>query len=339
MNSDIDVTADGGVVLGPSVICDGFLFNHPFRVQSHIHDDHMDEFETSKQFQDILTSAPTRDMLIAELNADLRYRTNFVGLECDRLYPLGEREKIMLRPSNHMLGSVQTMLLRESGPSIGYSGDFQWPMESPIEVEHLVVDSTYGAPNKIREYSQDEANHRLLELVARQVKKGPVALKGFRGTVQRALEVLAGELKVSVICSPRMHRDLAVFRNYGCLFDDVISLTDPRCNEIVKSQRYVRLYSKGDGTPNARVRKVVLGAYMSNPRDPVTEWPNGNFSVCLSDHADFWGTLEYVRATKAAFVVTDNTRGHGEELAAELRTRLGIEAVPSTNKHSSNWGE
>jgi hypothetical protein len=51
------------------------------------------------------------------------------------------------------------------------------------------------------------------------------------------------------------------------------------------------------------------------------------------------GTLDYVAATGAKYVVTDNSRsGKGINLAFELRTRLGIEAVPSTNKYTKEWG-
>ena len=49
--------------------------------------------------------------------------------------------------------------------------------------------------------------------------------------------------------------------------------------------------------------------------------------------------IEYVRQTHAKYVVTDNSRGgKAYELAAELRSRLGVDARPSTNFESREWG-
>ena len=55
MNYPIDVSMPSGAVsLGPNVVCDGFLLSAKVRVQTHIHIDHMDSFETSKGQQQII---------------------------------------------------------------------------------------------------------------------------------------------------------------------------------------------------------------------------------------------------------------------------------------------
>ena len=56
----------GAVSLGPNVVCDGFLLSAKVRVQTHVHIDHMDRFETSKGKQQIIASEPTLKLLIAE---------------------------------------------------------------------------------------------------------------------------------------------------------------------------------------------------------------------------------------------------------------------------------
>ena len=67
--------------------------------------------------------------------------------------------------------------------------------------------------------------------------------------------------------------------------------------------------------------------------------PGLSAAVALSNHADFSGTLEYIRATGARYVVTDNTRGgHAAELAQEVTRQLGIPARPSTVAWSREWG-
>ena len=57
------------------------------------------------------------------------------------------------------------------------------------------------------------------------------------------------------------------------------------------------------------------------------------------DHADFDGTLAYIKATGAKYVISDNSRGgHACELAMEIKNQLGIEANPSTNSITYEWG-
>lgn len=70
----------------------------------------------------------------------------------------------------------------------------------------------------------------------------------------------------------------------------------------------------------------------------ISGFSERGYSVALSNHADFEGTLEYIIATGAKRVVTDNTRGNGVELALAIQKRLGIEAKPSSNLDSREWG-
>lgn len=53
------------VRLGAQVVCDGFVDSCDFRVQTHIHDDHMSKFDKSKGFQQIVMGPETFDLLVA----------------------------------------------------------------------------------------------------------------------------------------------------------------------------------------------------------------------------------------------------------------------------------
>ena len=97
----------------------------------------------------------------------------------------------------------------------------------------------------------------------------------------------------------------------------------------------------GDRRPvdTGEATSIVLSAYMSRLDNPVMEYSEQSFCVALSDHADYKETLEYVRATGASKVITDNCRGgHGVELALALRRELGIEAEPSQSQYEREWG-
>lgn len=335
MRSDyqLDVAASGAVLLGPNVSCDGFHYGSAIRVQTHIHADHMAGFETSKGNQTIVTSDATYALLAADLNADIPYRDNIKALRTPATFTYDQAE-IALVSSGHMLGSVQVAVSSPGAPRIGYSGDFQWPIERPIEVEALVIDSTYGAPLSLRRYSQEEAEERLLELMLDRLRYGPVHVYAYRGTIQRALQVLSGNVTCPLFGSPRLCAEIEVYRRFGYPIDLVASnATD------AKPDRFVMFYGKGDGKPVAPEGSTIsLSAYMSSRDDPVLQYSERAYRVALSNHADFDGTLEYVQATGAQYVVADNTRGNGVQLAQEIAARLGIEARPSLGEATYEWG-
>lgn len=77
---------------------------------------------------------------------------------------------------------------------------------------------------------------------------------------------------------------------------------------------------------------------MNKTEDPVIEYAERSYSVALSNHADFKGTIAYIAETGAKRVITDNTRGSGVELAIGIQRLLGIEAEPSSNFESREWG-
>lgn len=332
----VDVYDDGTVRLGPTVVCDGYAnpLHTPFRVQTHIHDDHMAQFNRSKGQQDILMSEATRALLIAERNADLEHRDNVVGLEPGDERELGDGTTITLMPSGHMLGACQAIVVLRDGTRCGYSGDFSWPLENVIEVDYLVVDSTYGSPTSIRRYTQGEAEACLLEIVCRCLRYGSVHVMAHRGTIERTLRVLGGGIDVPIVASERLIREIEVYREYGFAASDVIAVDSQEGRAAVKKRSYVRLYSKGDGYKNELIEgsTIVCSAYMVPPDRPMVRYSRRAYRVALSNHADFEGTLAFVRATGARYVVTDNTRNYGVDLAREIRGRIdGVVARPSTN--------
>jgi putative mRNA 3-end processing factor len=335
----IDVFPSGTVVLGQRISCDGFHRDYEVRVQTHVHSDHMDNFNTSKGSQNIFMSEPTRKLLVCEFDADLPYRENVYSLEMGKPRTVGD-DQVTLLHSGHMLGSVQVAVQLANGMRLGYSGDFRWPLEEVIEVDALVIDSTYGSPERKREYTQEEAEERFLNLVHGRVKLGPVFIKAHRGTIQRALQILTGQVDCPIIGSARLCNEVEVYRQHGYGIGAVCLNTSEEGRTHLRSGRFIRFYGTGDEFPVqiAKGSTITLSAYMSRPDDPVMEYSDIAFSVALSNHADFVGTLEYIKATKAKYVVTDNTRGHAAELALEVTRQLGIPARPSSTTYSREWG-
>jgi len=335
----IDVTAKGAVLLGDQVACDGFVYGIPFRVQTHLHSDHMTGFDSSKGYQDIWMSLATKELVTAKYDADLPYRSNIHGLPVGQSRTIGTLTLEFLS-SGHMLGAVQVAVTLADGTRVGYSSDFNWPLDEVIHVDALVLDSTYGTPNRRRRYSQHTVNERFVELVRSKVKEGPVSVRAHRGTIERALSLLDGQVGCPIVATGSLVREIEVYRRWGYGAGEVAATGSSVAEAVMAERSYLRLCSADDGDPSIeRGTVITLSAYMSDPGDPVVEYSERAYRVAMSDHADFKGTLDYVHATGAKHVVTDNSRGGaGITLADELRRRLGIDARPSVNAPTREWG-
>lgn len=336
-----DVSPNGGVALGGKVVCDGFLADAAVRVQTHIHDDHMTDFESSKGFQTILMSEPTKELLVVELNAELAHRSNVIAIPTRQSYEI-EDCRIELVPSGHMLGSAQVGVTLPDGSRVAYSGDFNWPLNDVIRTDVLVVDSTYGSPNRARWYSQSEVNDRLIELVLRQLGQGAVHIKAHRGTLERALELLDGATRVPIIATPRLCKEVDVYRKFGYQIRPLLDISSEDARYYLTEGQYLRLYGIGEGDLFGLEKgtAINLSAFMASSTDPVLEISPRAFSVAMTCHADFDGTLRYIEATGAQYVITDNYRGgHAVELAIAVRSQLGIDAAPSQSRPGRYWGE
>jgi hypothetical protein len=299
----------------------------------------MESFETSKGFQEILVSEATRRLLCTEFNADLPYRANIRALDPGCAYTVGG-SKVTLLPSGHMLGAVQVQVRLEDSMLVGYSGDFQWPLEQVISVDALVVDSTYGSPQSVRNYTQGECEEQLLDLVQSRSRIGPVHIIAHRGTLHRALQLLSGLPGCPLVGTSRLRKEVDVYREFGYAIDSTLTLDSDEGASVLKDGRYVRFYGTGDQRPVDTIEGITvkLSAYFTRPDEPVVEYSDRSYGVALSNHADFTGTLEYIAASGARYVITDNSRGRGVHLALEIESRLGIEARPSSNFHSRQWG-
>lgn len=338
----VDVSGSGAVMLDNVATCDGFVYNYPIRVQTHIHKDHMAAFSSSKGLQHILLTRGTLDLLIAEYNADIPHRGN---IEAIPLNQITHQNDCLLRllDNGHMLGSVQVELTTSDGFRCGYSGDFAWPLDDVIQVEELVLDSSYGSPDSVRRFTIEEANDRFVDLVVHRITSGPVMILAHRGVLERAISSLADAVKEPIIGSHRVCNEWEVYRQHGGYsLTNILDEKSEEAKSILRERRYIRLFGTGDRRPTLRSDAIFieLSARMNQPDDVILELSDNSFRVAISNHADYNGTLEYVRSTGAKRVMTDNCRkGHAVELALALKRELGIDAQPSQNEYSREWGK
>lgn len=341
----IDVLGSGAVLLGPSVTCDGFHTDRSVRVQTHVHSDHMNEFTTSLR-GDVLMTKPTRDLLHYDHPA-LKERPNVWALDHGEMWEQ-DGIRVQLFSSRHMLGSVQVKVILDDGVTVGYSGDFGWPLDKIMKVDALVVDATYGDPSSKDRCSQEQVQEVFVDLVRKKLRLGPVHLMANTGPLERALELLmmSDTLEgVPTIGKKRACASAEVNRKHGRFVPSLLRDGTDEAQVAIKGGSYVQVWSLNSSLPYDGMyegTKIYLTKYRTG-MEPYEESPENVFRVGLSNHADFLETLEYVEATGAKFVVTDNHRGNksgrAEKLAKMLRAQLNIRARVSTCETSLLWGK
>lgn len=334
----VDVSGSGAVSLGDNIVCDGFRLGCPTRVQTHVHDDHMTHFEESKGYQTLYMSPGTKRLIEVEYNADISIRSNIKSVEMGDTIEVND-DKVRLISSGHMLGAVQVEVELADGARVGYSGDFGWPLDDVIQVNQLVVDSTYGSPDSIRDYSRAQVEEQLIALVRSRLDFGPVHIKAHRGTLHGALEMLSKEFNCPFIASQHRCVEIDVYRQLGYSINDLLVKGTPEAKKLEKTP-CILIYSKGDRlSMDYHGTSIVLSAFSVRGNDPVLEYSDRSWRVALSDHADYGETLQYVEATGAESVLVDNYRGgHAVELALAIERELGVTAMPSACKPSRDWG-
>ena len=338
----ITLKSNGAILLGQHVSCDGFAWHRNVRVQTHIHYDHMMDFDTSKANQMIIMSPETLDLLNALFDADLPYRTNLTAVRCKERFQVDD-ELVELFPSRHMLGSVQVRVTCKDAYRVGYSSDFFWPVEHAIQVDELIVDATYGDPSSVRDFTQGQVDERVLEIVSERLRAGlPTAVIGHNGRLQHAMYLLADVARCPIVCSRRAHPLVEVYQRYGFAMPDVLSAQSEEALEILRSHRlclaFVTLPERRHLPWVDRFAKVSLSAYMTGRKEPVVDYGNGDCCIAFTDHADFEGTLEYIKATQAKIVWTDPRSGNAAALATAVSQDLGIDARIAPVAKSMGWG-
>ena len=333
----VSVHQKGAISLSSAVTCDGFLSSADIRVQTHTHRDHRDGFASSKGTADIVSLSGTRDLLIAELNDDLNYRTNFVAVEPGQEIPTSAGT-LTLFSSGHMLGSCQAMFEHDDGYRTGYSGDFAWPI-TPIEVDELVLDGT-SAPATVRNYSQEAAEQAFLDVTLEAVRRGPVFVWADSETMYRAITALAGFPDWPIIVDSRGMAISQVYASYGSPVPELFEDGSEEAEEIKDNGRYVLFRRKGSKSVyDENGTYVTLIPFYTTPDSPVAKLSENHFQVGISNHADFEQTLAYVEATGAQRVLVDNVRGRrAAELAVAVGERLWIETSHEVTMSDGGWG-
>lgn len=349
--NNVYVRADGCVRLGSSVTCDGFCPDTKVRIQSHVHHDHLKDLERSKGHQlKIACTRETYELLCAEFDADLPFRrSQWAILPVDGKYRSvieSEPVEIAFYPSGHMIGSVISSVRYKDGVEYVYTSDFSWPLHNlPNRPDVLVVDATYGDPSNVRRYNENQVIEELLDFVRSRWAKGSILFSGYRGRLQYALQLISDMIAGPILVSRHVFDTLKVYMNYQNFNVDTHLLGSPEALDIIQSnERFLCFVEARDRTDIFSMRPIAatnifLSAFMVPREEPLVTLSNDLTRVAFTDHADFFGTIELIRAISPRHIIADGTRGgNADVLANYVVSELDIPACSRVIPTSNEWG-
>lgn len=339
-----ELRRDGCVRLGSEVTCDGFSPDYPIRIQTHVHSDHMAGFDSSKKVQKkIVVSEPTFDLLAVD-HEDIKFRRPQFeicpvdGTSCQIL-----GRNIRFYPSGHIIGGMMPVV-EEEGKSIMYSSDFASPFTLlPDKVDVLVIDASYGDPYLLRSYTRQEVANAFIDAMLGFVARGPVVITGYRGRLQYAYQLVKDLIPGPYLFSKHVQESIGVYAKWQGFDVDGVSLGTRESWDVIKdSDRFIAFVETRDREQLVGLdlaKKVWLTQFNVCTDEPVSEYSNGLVKVSLTDHADFNGTIDLIRAVNPSFVFCDGSRGgDSDTLASYVRNELQIPATSEIISLSEAWG-
>jgi len=328
MLSKAGVTERGAVFLGKQVACDAFDENHPIRVVTHAHSDHMLGLRQSLMHCKSLVMTPaTKDLIDVMMGPLFLMAGNVKTLNYDEPLSL-EDDTLSLHFADHILGAAQVLVQDADGTRIIYTGDFRIRGTPTLESDIMVIEATYGSPSRVRNFNEN-VEDLFVSLIETGLKQGPVYVFGFHGKLQETMQILSdAHVNAPFVAPEKVFHVSKICERHGMRLGRLSLSTGEEGKAILdEGGPCVAFYHMGS------MRRVGENAF----RVCVSGWNftsacrqvgRKEFIVALSDHSDFNGLLQYVAGSKPKLVVTDNFREGGAEiLAREIQSRLGIQAV------------
>jgi putative mRNA 3-end processing factor len=238
-------------------------------------------------------------------------------------------DKLTLHKVDHILGAAQVLVEDPEGTRILYTGDFRMKNTPVIPSDVLVIEATYGNPQRRRDFKH-ETEPKLISVVKEGLEQGPVYIFGYHGKLQEVMQILhEARVNVPFIMPERILRISKVHQRFnGGICRPLFCSKHELQTTLVGDDEYIAFHHMNSRKKTGldKFRVLVSGWEFYSPCRQIGE---KEYLVALSDHSDFEGLLEYVRQSQPRLVITDNYRaGDAEALAMHIRDELEIEAKP-----------
>lgn len=290
---------------------------------SHAHSDHI-------AAHDVAIATPAT-LAMAEIRLGMK---ESISLDYGAELVLDPSHRLRLHPAGHVLGSAMSLVTRDDGRSLLYTGDFKLRASltavqaGPPPADTLVMESTFGKP-LFRFPPLQQSVDKLLDLVGRAMAAGRQAVvMGYSlGKAQEIVKILTSAGFV-VTEHGAVHKLSEEYERQG------VSL-GPRRKYKADDFRGPRALDLAERGVLVAPPQVARGAFVDQFDNPLTIMLSGwgmfkgaefrygvNHVLPISDHADFDELLELIARVRPKKVYTL----HGfPEFADTLRAR-GIDA-------------
>ncbi len=319
----VKIERNGAIVIW-SFSIDG-CGHRKYRVVTHGHADH---------YKHVLTSSKKALRILATKETFAILEGLGILLPKERLIPVKpgyngslDNYKLRVYTAEHIPGSISVEISDEN-LRVGYTGDFKLEGTEIIEEpDILVLDATYGSPNHVRKWSNNDVLDEVLAL--HRETRGQLWIYGYYGKIQGVLRKLreAG-YSDPVLMTSRMYRvtrnlsetgfdGLGEFYLYGTR-----EARDLFRGKVVIMDHVNGFYKYRKMRPGVH---VLLNGWEF--RKPLVRLDSKSYIASYSDHSDFQGTIEYVRESKPKIVLVDGSRSeYASFFAYILRKKLDVEA-------------
>ena len=320
------IPKDQAILLGNSIVCDGYVSGKTTAIFTHFHDDHTWNFKSAlRNCPNILLTESTYRALkalqkfperpaIQKLSYNLPFTTN-------------TGEIVELINANHVSGSSQVFVtMEDTGEKILYSGDFSFPEIATPKADVLVLDGTHGIPLYDFDTDKESILRRIFDEVCIQIEKNhPVEILANRGTMQDIMAQLEktenGEFIAKDIPFLAETKDVALTNAIKYTYDeeirDIEVSTNSRLNELYNDEKkpYVRFAIPGQSSQQQERAQIIQADVNPNYKKKGSFWSdkNGKIYACLAAHAGYSNILKYVKAVNPKLVVVDGTRTNSED--------------------------
>lgn len=323
------------IILGNSIVCDGYYSGKTTAIFTHFHTDHTKNFNrTFTNCHHILLTETTLNAIKSLKKSNLN-RSNIETLQYGREFHTDKGEKIELINANHVPGSCQVFVtMEENGIKILYSGDFCYPDIQVPKCDYLVLAAEHGTPTF--DYYTDKPSilRTIFDKVYNEIMNDkPVEIRANSGTMQDIIAQLEigndGNNIPEAVPFLADEKDIglteALSNSYDAQFRQIEVATDNYLNELYEErhQPYVRFATAGKNTQQEN-RGIVIQADVNQEfakKGPFFTYDQHRWFACLSSHSSYSNILKYVKQASPEFIIVDSTRA-SKEIATKLANSI-----------------
>jgi len=314
------------ILMGNSIVCDGYVDGKTTAVFTHFHEDHTWNFSNAlRKCHRILLTEPT--YLALKALKKIPDRPAIERIPYNRPYATSCGETIELINANHVPGSCQVLVTMDnSGEKILYSGDFSYPGISVPKADVLVLDGTHGTDAYDFDTDKPSVLRQIFKEVSRHLDNDiPVEILAHRGTMQDIISQLEktedGEFIADDIPFLAEQPDIDLTNALKYLdpdteYREMEVATNSRLNELynVDKRPYVKFSRPLPGAASLQHERTQVIQADVNPnfknKGPMWTDKNGKIYACLAAHASHKNILKYVEKVAPKKVIVDGTRAN-----------------------------